>query len=463
MSREKLKISLLPHPVVLIFGIIILVAVMSYIVPSGAFDREIINGKSRVVPGTFTFIDDIQIGFFDIFRAIGLGFQTASEIIFAVFAGAIMFGILDKSGMVENVIGALIKKIGLKRRQLIVVLSTFIFGLLGVAVGYENNIAIVPVAAVLSIAIGGDLLLAAGISVGAITVGFGLSPINPYTVGIGHQIAEMQIFSGAILRSLLCLSALGILAGFNVRYLNKLIDSSVDERQQPEEIKSISLSKNLQHYSINKNDLLILSIFLSGLAFMLYGVFNLDWFINEIAAVFLIVAVVAGVSSRMSGHQMGETIYASLSMAAPGAFMVGFAATIRVLLEMGQLTDTFSFYLSNVLEQIPTSFTAIAMTISQSFLNFLIPSGSGQALATLPIMIPLGDLLGLTRQCTIMAFQIGDGVTNLINPTLGGLIAMLALLRVPLDKWITFIFPVVIYILILSWTVLTVAVWFGWN
>ena len=123
---------------------------------------------------------------------IPLGFKAASDIIFIVLAGGIMFGIMEKSKAVENAVGTLVRKLGLERKYLIVVILTFIFGMLGVAVGYENNIALVPIAAVVSLALGGDLILAAGISVGAMTVGFGLSPINPYTVGTGHKIAELS-------------------------------------------------------------------------------------------------------------------------------------------------------------------------------------------------------------------------------------------------------------------------------
>ena len=135
------------------------------------------------------------------FKAIPLGFKAAVEIIFIVLAGGIMFGFLDKSKAIENAIGTLVYKLGVNHKNAIIVIITFCYGILGIAVGYENNIAMVPIAAVLSLALGGDLILAAGISVGAMTIGFGLSPINPYTVGTGHKIAELPMFSGALLRA----------------------------------------------------------------------------------------------------------------------------------------------------------------------------------------------------------------------------------------------------------------------
>lgn len=201
-----------------------------------------------------------------------------------------------------------------------------------------------------------------------------------------------------------------------------------------------------------------MAIFVGGLAVMLYGVFTMHWYINEISAMFIIISIVAGLASRQSGREISETALRSVSVVAPGAFMVGFATSIKVAMEMGNISDSIAFYLAEGLQVLPLYGSAIAMSASQSVINFFIPSGSGQALATLPIMIPMGDLLGLTRQTTILAFQIGDGVTNLFNPTLGGLIAMLAMCRIPFDKWLRFIMPKVGVILLLSWLMILIAV-----
>ena len=212
----------IPHAVTMLFGIIILVTILTYIIPAGTYERILVDGRNAVIPDSYKVIPSTPIGLLDMFKAMPLGFKAASEIIFIVFAGAIMFGFMEKSKAVENSVGTLVKKLGLKNKHLIIVIMTFIYGLLGVAVGYENNIAMVPIAAVLSLALGGDLILAAGISVGAMTIGFGLSPINPYTVGTGHKIAELPMFSGALLRSVLCFIGLSIMAYYNVRYLKRI-------------------------------------------------------------------------------------------------------------------------------------------------------------------------------------------------------------------------------------------------
>ena len=453
----------IPHPVTMLFGIIVLATIMSYILPAGMFERELVDGRERVVPGTFKFVDQSPVSILDMFTALAKGFKAASDIIWVVFASGIMFGILERSKMVENAVGTLVKNLGLKRKYLIVVVMTFVFGLLGVAVGFENNIAMVPIGAILSLAIGGDLILAAGMCVAAITVGFGLSPINPYTVGTGHKIAEMPMFSGAILRSVICFCALTLLAFYNVRYFKKINNDRSKSIGDDLDTEGFSLSKNLQEYSMSFENWLVAIVFLAGMAYMLFGIFNHGWYLQEIAAVFIMIALGAGIVARMKPREISETALKSIGIVAPGAFMVGYATTIKVILEMGQISDTIAYQLSSILTSLPIYGSAIVMSLAQCVMNLFIPSGSGQALATLPIMIPVGDLVGLTRQTTILAFQIGDGVTNLINPTLGGLIAMLSLSRVPFDRWLRFITPLMLCILGMCWIFLMLAIAIQWS
>ena len=316
----------------------------------------------------------------------------------------------------------------------------------------------VPIAAVVSLALGGDPILAAGISVGAMTIGFGLSPINPYTVGTGHRLAELPMFSGALLRSVLCFLGLSVMAYYNVRYFKKISQDPSKSMGIGLNTDNLSLSKPIEQYFLTPNNWSVIGIFILGLGAILYGVFNLDWHINELSAVFLIIALLSGLVSRMSATEMSETVLKSVALAAPGAFMVGFATTIKVLMEMGNIGDTISHQMASVLEGLPLYASAIGMSISQSIINFFIPSGSGQALATLPVMLPLGESLGLSRQITILAFQIGDGLSNLINPTLGGLVAMLSMCRVPIDRWVRFIFPVLITLFALAFVMIMIAV-----
>jgi uncharacterized ion transporter superfamily protein YfcC len=462
-KKKRKWFERIPHPVVMLFGMVVFASLLSYILPAGLFERQLVEGRERVIPGTFSKIARTPVGLLDMFVAFSKGFKVASDIIWVVFASGIMFGILEKSKMLENAIGTIVRKLGLERKYLIVIIATFLFGMTGVAIGYENNIALVPIAAVLSLALGGDLILAAGISVAAITVGFGLSPINPYTIGTGHKIAEMPLFSGVLYRSVLCFAALAFLAYYNVRYFRKITEDPAASLGQNLNTEGFVLTKGISSYRMSVNNILVLFTFLLGMGIMLFGIFTRGWYINEVSAIFIMIAVAVGIVARLSPRVFSETVLASIALVAPGAFMVGFATTIKVILEMGQVSDTIAYYLSEMLISMPTYLSAVLMSASQCILNIMIPSGSGQALATLPIMIPVGEIVGLTRQCSIQAFQIGDGVTNLFNPTLGGLIAMLSMCRVPFDKWLRFIMPFTLVILFISWCFLILMVAIEWG
>lgn len=447
----------------MLFGILILAALMSYIIPAGKYERILLDSRETVVAGSYKIIESTPLSLMDLFMCLPLGFKSAVDIIFIVLASGIMFGFLEYSKSFENAIGVMVHRFGKAKKYLLVVVMTFVFGALGVFVGYENNIAMIPIAALLSLAIGGDLILAAGISVGAVTIGFGLSPFNPYTIGTGQKLAELPLFSGAVLRSVLCLFSLSVLAWYNVRYFKT---AQVDPSKSlgiDLDTSGLSLSKPLDSYVISNRNKLVLLAFMSALGVILYGVFVHKWFINQISAIFCMLAVVIGLINRNSGQQFGSIILKSVSVVAPGAFMVGFATSIKVALETGQINDTIAESMALSLSHLPLYLAGAGMAMAQTLMNFLIPSGSGQALATLPVMIPAGEVIGLTRQTIVLAYQVGDGISNLINPALGGLIAMLSMSRVPFDRWLKFIFPVfsIIYIISLIFVMFSVMIQYG--
>lgn len=440
----------IPHPIVMLFGILVLASTLTYIIPAGEYLRLEIDGKMNIVPGSFHLVEKSPVNIIKMFFAFPQGFKTAVEIVFIILSSGIMFGFLEASGAIENGIGTFVLLLGDKNKNLLVVIMTFLYGGLGVFMGYENNIAMIPIAALLSLAIGGDLVLAAGIAVGGVTIGFGLSPFNAYTIGTAHKIAQLPLFSGAGLRIVLCFIGLGTLAWHNVKYLKKL-------KTQPEnclgiglETKGLQLSKPLSDYSMSPKDISILMLFVSMMVMMLVGVFQWNWYLNEISGLFLILAFVLALISRKNTDKIGNIVLDNVAKVAPGAYMVGFASTIKVVLEMGKINDTIAHHLSQILVGLPSYLSAVGMVFTQSLMNFVIPSGSGQALATLPVLLPVGEALGLTKQTVVLAFQVGDGLTNLVNPALGGLVAMIAICRVPFDRWVRFILPLMLILIGIS-------------
>ncbi len=447
----------------MLFAIIVAVTALTYLLPAGLYARTEVEGRLQVIPGSFAEVSPTPVSFFGMFRAFPEGYRLATPVIFICLASALMFSVLEATRTIENAVGRLVYRMGMKRAELLLVLLTFVYGMLGVLVGYENNIATVPIAVVVVLALGGDLVLAAAVSLGGMTVAFGLSPINPYTVGIGHEIAGLPLFSGWWLRSILCFGALAITAGYNVRYYRRLLGDPESGIGRGLDTTGLSLSRPLEDYRISGRNWWLLGVFLLGLATVLYGVFTWSFGINEISAVFLIVMTVSALTSGLSARAITDSAMHAVAEMAPATFIIGMAATVKVILEQGQIQDTISYGLALALDGLPTYASAVGMSIGQSGINLLIPSGSGQALATLPVMIPLGRALDLSPQISILAFQIGDGVTNLFNPSLGGLVAMLGVCRVPFDRWLRFILPLTGILLLWAWAGLLLAVAVGYQ
>lgn len=463
MAANQPWYSRIPSPLIMLFLIVLAVGAMTWLLPAGLYERAEVDGRLRVIPGSYDTVEPSPLGIFGIFRAFPDGYKVATPIIFICLASALMFSILEKTKTIENAVGRIVHLMGDRHAEFLLVLLTFFYGMLGVMVGYENNIATIPIACIIVLALGGDLVLAAGVSVGGMTVAFGLSPINFYTVGIGHEIAELPLFSGAWLRTILCFGGLCIMSWWNLRYYRRLKADPGVGIGQDLDTSGMQLTKSLDDYAITPRNWWLLSVFLGGLAIVLYGVFNWEFRINDTSAVFLMVMVICALTSGLSGKEVTEAGFRSLSQMAPATFIIGMAATVKVIMEQGQIQDTISYGMAQALDGLPTYASAIGMSIGQAGLNLLIPSGSGQAVATLPVMIPLGEALGLTRQVSILAFQVGDGVTNLFNPSLGGLIAMLSLCRVPFDRWLRFALPLTGIILLWAWAGLLVAVAVGYS
>lgn len=450
----------LPDPMVLIFSILVVAAIMTHVVPAGEFERQQVEGITRIVPGSFHTVEGSPADPLDVFVAVPRGMVEAAQYLFIVFIAGGLFHLLTLTGALENAVGTTVRKVGLDNRHIVITLTTFVFGFFGAAVGFENNIALVPIGALVGHALGGGSLLGAGMAVGGIGIGFALSPINPYTVGVAQGIAELPTFSGAWLRTLLLLSSLGLLSWFLVRRLDRTGEHQAAEGPPPDDL---GLSKPLQDYSLGRQDAVVLGIFGAGMAYMLFGVFSYGWYINEIAGVFLAIAVAIGIARRMGGTAFVAHMMQGASAVTPGALVIGLAAAIKVVLDDGRITDTMVQGLSGFLGDLPTLLAAVLMTLVQGVINFFIPGGSGQALVTMPIMVPLGDLIGVTRQVTVLAFQVGDGLTNLIVPTSGGTLAMLALARVGYATWVRFIFPLMALVYILSWLFIVFAVLIGYQ
>ncbi|MFG6177545.1 YfcC family protein [Halomonas sp. THAF12] len=448
-----------PDPMVLIFLILVAAYLMTFIVPAGEYQREVLdNGRTSVIPDSFRYLANVaNLHVFDIFVAIPEGLITASQYLFIVFIAGGLFHILQRTGALENAIGVAVHRVGAENntrsRNLIIVAGTFIYGFFGVAVGFENNIALVPIGVLIATAIGCSRLVGVTMAVGGIGIGFALSPINPYTVGVAQGIGELPTFSGWWLRTLMVLGCLATLSAFICYYVTR-----VDYRDdQPAE-----LTKRLEDYTLTRRDLMTLGIFVTGLVIMLIGVFTRGWYINEIAGMFLLMAIVIGFANGLGANELVKQMMEGASTVTAGALVIGVAASIQVILKDAQIIDTIVHGLSGLVGDMPTALAAVAASVIQGVINLFVPSGSGQALVTMPILIPLADLIDMSRQLMITAFQVGDGLTNLIVPTSGGTLAMLALGRVSYAQWLRVIMPLMLLVYAMCWVALIAGHYLGY-
>lgn len=468
---KKIWYQKIPDPMVLIFYILLLASILSYLVPKGTYDMVKVDGRDRVVAGSFHYLAEsnetvtlskIVDEIFNIFVAIPQGLVQSAQYLFIAFIAGGLFNLLYRTNALENFVGTSVRKIGLQRGNLLIWLSTYLYGVFGITVGFENNIALVPVAILISGALGYKNLVGACISIGGIGIGFALSPINPYTVGVSQSIAGLPIFSGALVRCALTFISLSVLAWYITTFI---ASKSIDENSS-----NSSLTKKLEDYTMSGRDISVILVFLMGIGVIAgcsylagTGTLGRSWYIKEISAVFIIISILAAMICRIGANDYVKYMIEGASSVTGGALVIGLAASIKVVLENGEIIFTIVNFFNMAVDHVPTALIAVTISIAQGFINLFIPSGSGQALVTMPILIPLADLIGISRQVMILAFQVGDGLTNLIIPTSGGTLAMLALARVSFSEWVKTIFPVIAMVYGISWIFLIVAQSMNWS
>lgn len=469
------KASRVPHTYVIILFIVAIATLATYIVPAGEFEREehIETGRTVVVDGTYQQVEQDPVGPFGMFQAIPQGMEAGARIIFFILLVGAAFGIIKETGAIEAGIGRVMHKL-MGKEVFIIPVSMILFSITGFSIGMaEESIIFVPIGVALARALGFDAITGtAMITLGAAS-GFIGGMMNPFTVGVAHEIAELPPFSGFGFRSIVYLFVLGFSIFYVMRYAFKVKKnpelSVVYDIEMKEKAKAKADAKNGENDGglgdlvpeFTKRHLLVFLTIVVGLSFNMYGVFNWDWSIQELTTSFVIMGLTAGLIGGLSLNKVFDSFVAGASTLVFGALIVGFARAILIVLEDGFIIDTIIFTLSNWISILPQSINILGMFIGQLFLNFFIPSGSGQAATTMPIMIPLADLLGLERQAAVLAFQYGDAISNSIIPTSAALMGYLAIAGIPYDRWFKFIWKLIVGWAVIAGIALVVAVFIG--
>lgn len=440
-SGKKEKVF--PHILVVLFVVIFVAMVATYIVPAGQYERimDEATGKMVIDPNSFKYIPRTPVGVFETFVSIEEGLIEAANITFLIFCAFSSLYLLDKTGALDASISRMVTVTQEKpqyRTFLLVVLMAIlsIWASTG-TMSYEEIIAFIPVFIALSYAFGYDALVALGISVVPVGVGFASATVNPFSIGVAQTIAELPIFSGIKYRIVILIVMTTFTIIYVLRYAAKI-------KSNPD----LSLVKDLDYSDMTIDDermntpfttarkLSILALFVA-IAFMAFGLIKLGWYINEVAAIFMILSIVVGLLNRWKANRIAEVLVEGLSKAVLSAIVVGVARGILVVISKGNILDTIIHGATSLLQKLSLYGSAVGMLIFQTILNFLIPSGSGQAAVSMPIMTPIADIIGLSRQTAVLAFQFGDGFSNLLWPT-GFMLLACTLARVPLNRYYKF-------------------------
>jgi len=461
--EEKKKFKL-PHIFVLLFCIVLLCTILTWIIPAGQFDRVVNDaGREIAVAGTWHKVDPTPVGFMGFFTSFYDGMLLAAEIMITVFIAFASVQFVLKSGAFDGLVVALMKVFKGKSSVIVIPLFMAIIGIASSTIGmFEEWLAFIPIFAAIFIGLGYDAMV--GLAVVALGAGMGFSgaTINPFTVGVAQGIAEVPYMSGVGFR-LLCHAAMLVVGGgLTIRYALKVKADPTKSYVYGDDFSSIVGNDSDVKAEFTWRQKVVLVDLFAAIAVIVYGVNTYGWYFAEITAVFMVMGLVAAIVMGFKPDQIAMVFQEGFKDACTAAMMVGIARATLIVLQEGNIIDTVVYYFSEPLSYLPAWAAAVFMLIMQTALNFFIPSGSGQAAVSMPIMAPTADLLGIPRDIAVLAYQFGDGMSNIVWPTAFAAI-MAGLAGVKLEKWWKFIFPIFGCIILTQAVMIVIAMFTGFG
>ena len=464
MSEPQVKSRIkVPHTLVLLFGMVVLAYFLTFLLPQGQFERvENAEGRMQVVAGSYqTAASRTNLPWYAPFAAIPKGFESTQDIIFFIFIVGGAFGVFRASGAADAVISTILRNFG-DVPWLLIASGMFVFAAGSSFIGMaEEYLPFVPVLLALCVGMRMDAVTAIGILCVGYGTGYGVAAFNPFTVMVAQNVAEIPPTSGMGFR--LLISGPFLLLGFHhvwsyARKVQKDPTKSLvhDIPVDPSWIVKTNLTLTTRH-------ILVLIATLAALTVVVVGIVRSHWYLVEMGAVFLVLTVVIGIVAGLNIDKVAADFCHGASELTTTALLIGVARSIQVILDDGMIVDTIINGIAQPLQAAGGYVAAVGMLAVQSVCNFFIPSGSGQAFVTMPLMAPLSDLVGVNRQVAVLAYQMGDGFTNILVPTNAVLVGILAMAKIPYERWLKFIFPFMIKVWILGSITLVVAVAIGYS
>lgn len=430
-----------PHTYVLLFGLLLLAAAATHFIPAGIYQRMEQGGREVVAADSYRAVASNPAGLDDVFMAFPIGLMEVAPVVFYIFIVGGAFGVIAGTGAIEAAIHQIMRHAG-KFEKAIVPGLTFLFAFGGGTFGMaEETLPFLPALVLLSRSLGYDSIVGGAMALAGANAGFSAAFLNPFTVGVAQGIAGLPLFSGIEFRAVVWLIMSLITVVFITRYAQRVKAAPETSPAFAIDQQRPTLARSEVAAPLSRRHVLALLLFLLSFLILIIGAMEWQWGIPELSALFFALAVVAGPAGGLSWNETAEKFIAGAASLAGGALVVGLARAILVVLTQAQVIDTIMYALAATVQELPPALSVLGIYVIQVLLNFLIASGSGQAALSIPIMAPLADLLGITRQTMVLAYQFGDGFTNVFTPTQGYFMAGLALIGIPWHIWARWLLP----------------------
>jgi uncharacterized ion transporter superfamily protein YfcC len=438
-----------PHPLTLLTACILAAAIGSHLLPAGQYERRAdpVTGRDVVVAGTYHRVESSPVGPFEALVAIPRGLAAAGSVIFLVFLVGGAFTVVDETGALRQAVGWLVRRLE-NRETLLIPIVSLAFAAGGALEHMsEEIIALVPVLLLVTARLGFDRLTAVAISIGAAGVGAAFSPIDPFQVQIAQKLAGVPLLSGFGFRS--CVLAVALIVWIAATWRHAARTRVVPEASADAASAAIVLDA--------KRTIVLLLVIATFVVFV-YGVMSLGWDFDQMSALFFAMGLAAGLVGGLGPTGTAQAFVTGFASMAYAAMLIGFARAIFVVLDQGRIIDTIVNALVTPLQSLPVTLSALGMLVVQSLVHFPVPSVSGQAVLTMPVLVPMSDLIGLSRQVVILAYQYGAGLTELLTPTNGALMAVTAAAGVKYGDWLKFAIPLFATLMVLGGIAIVVAI-----
>jgi uncharacterized ion transporter superfamily protein YfcC len=453
---------------VMIFAVIVLVAAVTWIIPAGEYQRQVKDGKTLVIPDSFTFTEGNPQGFSQVITSPFKGFVKAAEIIGFLFILGGSFSIILRTGAITVSIRHLAKTFSRKPhlQKFFIPVTMTVFSIAGSTFGMAEEVLLfIPIFIPLSLSLGYDSLVGTAIPFLGAAAGFAGSTFNPFTVGIAQSIAELPLYSGLEYRVIVWLISTVCMIFFVMRYAKRI---KKDPSKSPvygidaERKHTLHLDESSMEQLTWRHNAVV-GGFVVGLGVLVYGILEFQWWLSEIAGLFLALGIFSGIIGSLKVTEVTQSFKEGAKDMMGVALIIACARAILVIATDGKVLDVLLYACSGVISSVHPVFAAQLMFVVQGVLNFFIHSGSGQAALTMPIMAPLADVLGITRQTAVLAFQFGEGWINPILPTSGLTMGVLGLANIRWDIWFRWMLPIQIFFFIVALLLLIPPVLLHWQ